>query len=79
MRLLSLIAVASLSVAAPGCTILGAGSGALVATSENHFGDPAPGDRASVGTYALVGAGIGLLVDILVVKSISDSLSNMKF
>jgi hypothetical protein len=79
MRFLSLVAITSLALAVPGCTLVGAGSGALVATTENQFRDSASDDHASVGTYALVGAGIGLLVDILVVKAIGDSLSHMRF
>ena len=69
MRLLSLAAVASLAVATPGCmTTMGAGTGAFVAAAKNSLGDSTPRHRASAGMYALVGAAIGVLVDIMIVE-----------
>ena len=33
--------------------------------------------RASVGAYAIAGAGIGLLVDILIVKTLGEGLAHL--
>lgn len=68
MRVLALVAVASLALATPGCPFIGAGIGAAIPATKNDLDDPVQRQHASRGTRALLGAGIGLVVDILVVS-----------
>lgn len=55
----SLIVIAALT----GCTLIGAGGGAFHASVQNRALD---GERASVGQEVLVGAIVGLMVDLAV-------------
>jgi hypothetical protein len=78
MRLLNLVAVVSLALATPGCTFIGAGIGASVPVapvSKDNDGKPTPPNHASGSTHTLLGAGIGLFVDIIVVSLIANSLA----
>jgi hypothetical protein len=81
MRLLALVAVASLALANPGCTLVGATIGAAIPVTPDSPGDPGQPHHASRGTHALVGAGLGLLVDIIIVSaaviSVRDSLNDI--
>jgi hypothetical protein len=71
MRLVALLTVVSLAL--PGCTLVGAGVGAGGAALTNlPIPASSPEDKTSVGTAALVGAGVGLLIDLLILKELSD-------
>ncbi len=62
MRLASLLTVTSLALAVPGCTLVGASAGAVVAKigpSTTH---------ASEGDHVTIGALLGLLADAIVVS-----------
>ena len=74
MRLLSVVSVVSIAVASPGCTAIGAGTGALAAVTANHFIDPASPHRIPVGATAAVGAVMGLIIDILIVNGINHAV-----
>lgn len=76
MRFLAMIAVAALALATPGCTLIGTGIGAAIPVTRNDLNDPVQTPRASRGTHALLGAGIGLLVDIIVVSLAVSSFEN---
>jgi hypothetical protein len=62
------------AVALSGCTIGGALTGAGIAASHNHFVDHSA-DKWSDGGAALIGAGVGLVVDILLLKALGDAWS----
>jgi len=76
MRLLALVAVASLALATPGCTFIGAGIGAAIPVTKDDLNDPVQTHHDSRGTHALLGAGIGLLVDIIVVSLATSLFEN---
>ena len=69
MRGIALGCLISLSSA---CTVEGTATGAIVA----HFANQgtAPEHRVSVGEYTLIGAAIGLLVDLVVLPKMLRSL-----
>jgi len=69
MRGIALGCLLSLSSA---CTVEGAATGAIVAHCANQGATPE--HRVSVGEYALIGAAIGLLIDLIVLPKISRSL-----
>ena len=75
MRLLSVVSVVSIAMASPGCTAIGAGTGALAAVTANHFIDPHSPHRIPVGATAAAGAVMGLIIDILVI----NALNNLSF
>jgi hypothetical protein len=70
MRLLSAIVAVSIGLAGPGCTVIGAGTGAAAAGVANHFIDPKSPHRIPVGTSAAVGAVMGLIIDLVVLSAI---------
>jgi len=74
MRLLALVAVASVALAGPGCTALGAGTGALAAVTANHFIDPASPHRIPVGVSTAVGAAMGFVIDMLILTPSNRSV-----
>src|SRR5262245_53493818 len=59
MRVLSLVAVASLALAGPGCTFVGASAGAGLG-----YARQAPDRDVSIGKHIAAGAAIGLAVDV---------------
>jgi len=61
MRILAFVTVASLALTTPGCTVIGACIGGSVRTSKDS-------------SHELLGAGIGLLVDIIVVATVASQL-----
>ena len=67
MRLLSLVAVASLALAGPGCTLIGATAGIAVTTPTHST---TPHDSTSSVTGGLVGAMIGLAIDVATIATI---------
>jgi hypothetical protein len=75
MRFLALVAVGSVALAGAGCTLVGAGTGALAGVTVNHFADPSSSRRVPVAVPTLVGAAIGLVIDILIIDAISSSES----
>jgi hypothetical protein len=71
MRSLPLAIVASLALAAPGCTIVGGGTGAAVVASVNHLAGPTRA-HVPVGAGTLIGGLIGLAIDLAVISAVSD-------
>ena len=69
MRWIALSCLLSLGAA---CTVEGAATGAIVAHFANQGTDPE--HRVSAGKYTLIGASIGLLVDLVVLPKILRSL-----
>ena len=72
MRLLSVCAAVSIATASPGCTVVGAGTGAVAAGVANHFISPDSPHRISVGGTAAVGAILGLVIDLAVLSAIQS-------
>ena len=72
MRLLSVFAAVSMAVAVPGCTVVGAGTGAIAAGVANHFISPDSPHRISVGGTAAAGAIMGLIIDLVVLSAIQN-------
>lgn len=72
MRLLSVFAAASIAIAGPGCTVVGAGTGAVAAGVANHFIGPDSPHRISVGGTAAAGAILGLIIDVAVLSAIQS-------
>jgi len=64
MRLISLIAAASLALAGSGCTLIGATAGAVTTPTHSTSSD----------TGALVGAMIGLAIDVATIVAVKHSL-----
>jgi len=69
MRALAVVAV--LAMIAPGCTLVGGIAGGAIAAHHNSNaderrarGEDLPEDETSVGGSAVLGAGVGLLVDM---------------
>lgn len=67
MRLISLIAAASLALAGPGCTLIGATVGSAVTTPTHST---TPHHSTSRDTGALVGAMVGLAIDVATVATV---------
>ena len=78
MRLLTVTAAMSLAMAGPGCTLVGAGTGAVAAGIANHFIDPASPHRSPVGATAAAGAVMGLIIDLLVLNAVNGALAPLK-
>ena len=72
MRLLSVFAAVSIAMAGPGCTVIGAGTGAAAAGVANHFIGPDSPHRISVGGTAAAGAILGLIIDLVVLSAIQS-------
>lgn len=70
MRFLSMVAAVSVAIAGPGCTVIGAGTGAVAAGVANHFIGPDSPHRISVGGTAVAGAIMGLVIDLVVLSAI---------
>lgn len=73
MRHLSLLAAMSMAVAVPGCTVVGAGTGAIAAGVANHFISPDSPHRISVGGTAAAGAIMGLIIDLVVLSALQQT------
>jgi len=56
--------------AGPGCTVIGAGTGAIAAGVANHFISPDSPHRISVGATAAAGAIMGFVIDMVVLSAI---------
>jgi hypothetical protein len=69
MRLRSLLCAASLALATPGCTLVGATTGAIVASSRDS-------KDVSVPAHVAVGAAAGLAVDVAIVVAAASSTAN---
>jgi hypothetical protein len=80
MRTLGLVAVASVALAVPGCTAVGAGTGALAAVTANHFIDPASPHRIPVGVSTFAGAAMGFVIDMVILNALHslDSLNDCR-
>lgn len=76
MRLLTLVAVASLALATPGCTLIGAGIGAAIPVAPDGPGDSSPAKHASRGDHALLGGVFGFMADALVVGLIMSAVDS---
>jgi hypothetical protein len=74
MRILALVAVASVALAGTGCTVVGAGTGALAAATANHFIDPASPHRIPVGVSTGVGAAMGFVIDMVIISALNHAL-----
>ena len=72
MRLLTLAAVSWLALAGPGCTAIGAGTGAIAAVSANHIMGPGS-PRIPVGLSTVLGAVMGLVIDIAVLSALDHA------
>ena len=72
MRVLSMVAAVSIAMASPGCTVIGAGTGAAAAGVANHFISPDSPHRISVGGTAVAGAIMGLIIDLVILSAIQD-------
>ncbi|HSR96532.1 MAG TPA: hypothetical protein VLM79_05635 [Kofleriaceae bacterium] len=79
MRLLSALAAVSIATAGPGCTAIGAGTGALAASIANRFIDPDAPHRISVGATAAVGALMGFVIDIVIVGVVSQGIHDIEY
>lgn len=77
MRILALVAAASVALAGTGCTALGAGTGVLAAVTANHFIDPASPHRIPVGVSAGVGAAMGFIIDMLIVSALNSTFEGL--
>jgi hypothetical protein len=67
-RLQAAVIASALAVTLPGCTLLGAGTGAgAVAVHNWDVPNDHPEDDWSVTTGTLVGAGIGLVADLVLI------------
>ena len=64
----------ALALSLSGCTVGGLLTGVGVAASHNHFVDHSA-DKWSDGTAAVVGATLGLVVDIIVLKWLAAAWS----
>ena len=62
MRIVAFVTAASLALATPGCTLIGASIGSSVPASKDS-------------THVILGAGIGLLLDIFVVAMVASQLA----
>jgi hypothetical protein len=58
-----------MAMAGPGCTVIGAGTGAAAATVANRFISPDAPHRISVGGTAAAGAIMGLIIDLVVLSA----------
>jgi hypothetical protein len=72
MRLLILVSTLSIAMAGTGCTVVGAGTGALAAATANGFIAKDSRHRISVGGTAAAGAIMGLIVDLLVLSKLQE-------
>ncbi len=80
-RSIALVALVALAFA-PGCTLIGAAAGGGLAAHSNHeaelkrarAGDPE--GESSILPGVVVGAGLGLIVDALVVSAIASSIGD---
>ena len=79
MRMISVIAALSMAVAGPGCTVIGAGTGAIAAGVANHFISPDSPRRISVGGTAAAGAIMGLIIDLVIVSAASRAINDFKY
>lgn len=83
-RLLCLVLPLAL-LAAPGCTFVGAAVGGGVASSSNHRQEMAqlrrgePVEEHSILPGVVVGAGVGLIVDALLVSMAVSALDDARF
>jgi len=73
MRLLSVFVAMTMAAAGPGCTVVGAGTGAIAAGVANHFISADSPHRISVGGTAAAGAVMGLIIDLLVLSAIQSA------
>jgi hypothetical protein len=73
MRIPALVVAASVALAGPGCTALGAGTGAIAAVTANHFIDPASPHRIPVGVSTVVGAALGFIIDMAILSAIDHA------
>jgi hypothetical protein len=72
MRILALVVAGSVALAGTGCTLVGAGTGALTGSAINHSIDPASPHRIRVGIPTFVGAAVGIICDIAILTAISQ-------
>lgn len=81
-KLLCLVLPLALAFA-PGCTLLGAAGGGALASSSHHQDDLArvrrgePVEEHSIIPGVVVGAGVGLIVDALVVSAVLSSFDDL--
>ena len=71
MRIISLVAAASLALAGPGCTIVGAAVGRAGTTPQHST---TPHRSTSWDRGALIGAVVGLAIDVATVMAVKSSL-----
>lgn len=72
MRVLALVALGSVALAGTGCTLVGAGTGAIAGMTINHVIGPTSPDRIRVGIPTFVGAAVGIILDIAIITALSQ-------